>query len=138
VASETEADIINALSPAERRARLLQTEAKAMRTYRYDDIPLTQTDAAGIREIDGIGAVDLSEEAAAVLVAGGEAKAYSIVIFEDDKSLAEGAEAVYIPAEGRLGIAWGSYADWASVDDIGLEAGIEMWLNDYETFEARN
>jgi len=50
--------------------------------------------------------------------------------------LAMGAVALYLPSEGRLGIAWGADADWADVDD--LESGIEMWVNDPDEWEARN
>lgn len=49
---------------------------------------------------------------------------------------AETAEALYLPDECRLGIAWGADATWATVDDV--ESGIEMWLNDPEAWEAAN
>ena len=49
---------------------------------------------------------------------------------------AETADALYLPDEGRLGIAWGADATWADVED--LESGIEMWLNDGDAWERAN
>lgn len=64
--------------------------------------------------------------------------AFRIEVYNDEgtRQEAETAEAVYVEAIGRLGIAWGADATWADVDD--LESGIEMWLNDGEAWEARN
>lgn len=44
------------------------------------------------------------------------------------------AHALWVPVEDRLGIAWGAEATWADTKD--LEAGIEMWLNDPDAWEA--
>ena len=38
---------------------------------------------------------------------------------------AEAAEVLYLPDSGRIGIAWGSDADWADAE--GLEEGILRW-----------
>lgn len=107
-----------------------------MRTYRYQPIPLTQADAAGIREIDGFSPVDLSQEAADALANGLEVQAVRIYIFEDDKPTPFAANALYLPSEGRLGIEWGANASWVDVDN--LESGIDMWLNEPDEWEARS
>lgn len=62
--------------------------------------------------------------------------AYVITIFIDGARHATAAEAVYLPKEGRLGIAWGAGATWADVADVA--SGIEMWLNDGAAWEAAN
>ena len=59
-----------------------------------------------------------------------------IIIFDNGTSLPEHAEAVYLPDEDRLGIAWGADASWATVHDFS--SGIEMWLNDNEAWEQAN
>jgi len=46
------------------------------------------------------------------------------------------AEYLWVPDIHRLGLSWGSDATWAEAD--GVEAGIEMWLNDSEEWELRN
>ena len=78
-------------------------------------------------------ATDLVEE---LIAYRGPKLQYGILIFENDKPLAERAQALYLPQEGRLGIAWGADATWADVRD--LESGIEMWLNDGDAWEAAN
>ena len=108
-----------------------------MYTFRYDEITLTQTDAAGIREVDGLSAVDLSQEIADAIANGDTAQAYTITIYEDDTPKPERATAVYIRREGRVGIGWGAEAQWMnSTGDI--EQDIDMWLNDPDQFESRN
>jgi len=78
-------------------------------------------------------ATDLLKEAQAA----NKPHAYAVRIFgEDGKQAAETAEALYLPSEGRLGIAWGADATWADVKDV--ESGIEMWLNDGDAWEAAN
>jgi hypothetical protein len=90
--------------------------------------------------MDPIKAQDLSaidlQEAAEALPDGVEA--YSITIWEDaaDSPCVEGAEALWLPAEGRIGIAWGADAEWG--DASSPEQGIEMWLHDPEAWEAAN
>ncbi len=82
---------------------------------------------------DELSATDLRQEAEGV-----EAKrAYTITVYnEREQPHAEAAQALYLPSEGRLGIAWGADATWADVSD--LESGIEMWLNDSEAWEANH
>ena len=64
-------------------------------------------------------------------------KCYIITVYREDGTVYhEAAEALYLPNEGRLGIAWGSDATWADV--TGVESGIEMWLNDPDAWEAAN
>ena len=81
--------------------------------------------------IDQLSAIDLQQ-------AAGEdphAEAYSITIYDESGNPhAEAAQALYSPADGRLGIAWGADATWADVD--GVERGIDMWLNDPDAWDA--
>lgn len=82
---------------------------------------------------DNISSTDLLAEQSS----GAFGDFYRITIYNEGGSQApEYAEALYIPSEGRLGIAWGADATWADVKDVG--GGIEMWLNDGETWEAAN
>lgn len=50
----------------------------------------------------------------------------------------EGAEALWLPSEGRTGIAWGADATW--FDSFGnIETDIDFWLNgDPDEIQARN
>jgi hypothetical protein len=79
----------------------------------------------------GISALDLQESIEELTKEG-----HAVTVGTIDRGHAERACFVYCAAIGRIGIAWGSFADWADVDD--LESGIEMWVNDPEEFEARN
>jgi hypothetical protein len=94
-----------------------------MKTFRYEEIhPLHLT------------ASDLQSEKKE---APANALCYYILIYDEDGCLmAEQAQALYLPTEGRLGIAWGADATWAGVQDI--ESGVEMWLNDNEAWERTN
>jgi hypothetical protein len=95
-----------------------------MRTYTYTPIGT-----------NALGSSDLREEADDY--SAGDAQAATITIYrESGQAEAERAEALYLPSEGRLGIAWGADATWADAKD--LESGIEMWLNDGEAWEAMN
>lgn len=96
-----------------------------MRTYRYEAIPTTQLSATDLRHI----AAECDADRVVT-------EAYAVYVFEDDKPMPNSANALYLPGEGRLGIAWGADASWADVDD--LESGIEMWLNDPDEWESRN
>ena len=55
---------------------------------------------------------------------------------EDGTPEPQTAEYLYLPAIGRIGIAWGADADWADAESV--DAGIAMWLNDPEEFAAKN
>lgn len=94
-----------------------------MKTFRYEEIyPLHLT------------ASDLQSEKKD---APPDALCYRVMIYDEDGCLmAEQAQALYLPSEGRLGIAWGADATWADVR--GVEDGIEMWLNDGEAWEHAN
>lgn len=48
----------------------------------------------------------------------------------------EGADALYLPDIGRMGIARGADATLADVPDV--ETGIEWYINDPERWEALN
>ena len=96
-----------------------------MKTYRY-------------QSTNAVGATDLNQELAEAQRLGQPAELYSITIYDAAGVIQhpESAEALYLPGEGRLGIAWGADASWADVGDI--ESGIEMWLNDGPAWEAAN
>lgn len=101
----------------------LVTEENNMRTYIYT-----------LKMLDDITSTDLHAEARAAM---GDAQAATITIYKaNGQREAEAAEALWLPSEGRLGIAWGADATWADVRD--LESGIEMWLNDGEAWTAAN
>lgn len=112
--------------PSAMVARLIEERLKevTMKTYTYT--PLA---------IDDLTSTDLRQEAAEYRADA--AQAATITIYRaDGRPEAERAEALYLPDEGRLGIAWGADATWADVTD--LESGIEMWLNDGDVWEAAN
>jgi hypothetical protein len=96
---------------------------KTMKTYTYRDIVP-----------DTLAATDLRAEAEA----NPAAAAYRITIYDatGTRAQAETAEALYLPSNGRLGIAWGADATWADVKDV--DSGIEMWLNDGAAWERAN
>ena len=67
------------------------------------------------------------------------AQLFHIIVYPhgvDEPPSSERADALYLPEVGRLGIAWNSDATWADVDDG--ESGIEMWINERETWEQWN
>lgn len=93
-----------------------------MKTYNYTAIATTDLSAS-----------DLRAEARGAR----GARAYTITIYDEaGRPHAESAQALYLPSEGRLGIAWGADASWADVRDV--EGGIEMWLNDPDAWRAAN
>lgn len=103
--------------------RLVRQEAN-MKSFTYTPIAL-----------DDLTATDLQQEAADHSVVN--AQAASITIYKPNGiSYAERANALYLPDEGRLGIAWGADATWADVRDF--ESGVEMWLNDGDAWTAAN
>lgn len=86
-------------------------------------------------DIEQITSNDLHEE----FLKAKNAQTFRVTMFfhgADEHPTAEHTDALYLPIEGRLGIACGVDATWADVDDV--ESGIEMWLNDGETWEQRN
>lgn len=110
--------------PVMPRKAVSKRKDRTMKTFTYTP-----------KAIGKLTATDLRQEAAAYI---GNAQAASITIYDEagTQPHAEAAEALYLPAEGRLGIAWGADATWADVRD--LESGIEMWLNDDEAWAAAN
>lgn len=96
-----------------------------MRQYRYTPIAL-----------DDLTSTDLRQEAAGYSAVN--AQAAQILIYRENGigTEAQPAEALYLPDEGRLGIAWGADATWADVRDF--ESGVNMWLNDGEAWGAAN
>lgn len=119
---ETMVDLLDRLLRQDRQTTDKETPMR--RTFRYEVMPL-----------DRLTATDLREIAAGAPVG---AEAYRITIVENDRPAAEAAEALYLPDEGRLGIAWGADADWADVADIHVETAIGLWLNDADEWAARN
>ena len=94
------------------------------RTFRYESV-----------DIEQITSNDLHEE----FLNAKNAQTFLVTIFPDgvdERPRDEHADALYLPAEGRLGIAWGTDATWADVDDV--ESGIEMWLNNSEAWKQWN
>ncbi len=94
------------------------------RTFRYEEVNIEQ-----------ITATDLCEE----FLSAKNAQTFRVTIFPheiDEPAEVVEADALYLPSEGRLGIAWGADATWADVDDV--ESDIEMWLNGGETWDQRN
>ena len=93
--------------------------------FKYDEL----------RSWEDLTAQDLREEAAGY---SGPRQAFTIGIFRANGigTEAEQAQALYLPDEGRLGIAWSGNATWADVQDV--ESGIEMWLNDPDAWNAAN
>jgi hypothetical protein len=65
-------------------------------------------------------------------------RVYRVTVYgEDGQPLPGRAEALLMPAAGRIGIAWGGDATWA--DSTGdIERDLETWLNDPEAWVARN
>lgn len=103
--------------------RLVKKE-RGMKSFTYTAIAL-----------DDLTATDLQQEAADKSIVN--AQAATITIYKaNGMSEAEKAEALYLPDDGRLGIAWGADATWADVKDF--LSGVEMWLNDGEAWEAAN
>jgi hypothetical protein len=130
-----------------------------IQVFEEEDRAKKRTFAFHAIELADLSAIDLREEASAYNQSHMQcchalhaAKAYRITIY-DDKGMnpeAETAEALFCPYEDRLGIAWTADATWASIDSVecihcdgpsnteSVEAGIEMWLNESERWEARN
>lgn len=66
-------------------------------------------------------------------------KTYTVSIFNEDgtpHSFPDTCFALHLESQGRLGISWGGDATWADVPD--LETGIDIWLNDGESWIALN
>ena len=68
-----------------------------------------------------LAATDLRHERDAARQRGEAAQAARIYV----PGSAEAAEVLYLPDSGRIGIAWGSDADWGDAE--GLEEGILRW-----------
>lgn len=111
--------------------RAYERAMTTMDTYTYTE--------QQIDDLEDIGPTDMRGEAAECAKSGTEYHVYRITIYgADGYAKSQGATAMWVPSAGRLGIEYGAFTDWASVDDVGLEGGIEMWLNDNEEFANRN
>ena len=77
-----------------------------------------------------LSATDLRRAALEEDADGDVAEAYRITIFDDDgREYPNRAEALYLPGDGRIGMAWGADADWTdSSGDVARD--IDAWLND--------
>lgn len=85
-------------------------------------------------DLDDLASTDLKEEAKQC--SDGVQALRIRVLDADEQEQAERAEGLYDPESGRLGIAWGADASWASVE--GVESGIDRYLNDGELWSQRN
>ena len=104
--------------------------------------------------IEDLGAIDIKEEAYSTVLSPhrdpdtgqqeeipayleGEAEAYRITIYNArGEPYPEAAQALWSETKGFLMIAWGADGTSAYVD--ALDAGIELWLNDPDGWEAGN
>lgn len=150
-ANQSEIDEINALSPQERRRRLLGREVIPMRTFRYEQIAYDYgpeiyptKDREWATNTYHVGS-DLAEEVVTLEADNAPYSVYRITIYDErgENPDAEAAHAVrthdggYIGTDGRVGIGWGAEAQW--MDSTGdIEKDIDMWLNDPDQFESRN
>ena len=66
------------------------------------------------------------------------ASIFGVVIYDYDgiTQAPEMAWGLYNPQDGRMGIAWGAEATWADVQDV--DQGVEMWLNDGDSWQLAN
>lgn len=89
-------------------------------------------------EVSELTAQDLIEEIAIAQTNNATVVCARITLWNERTSqpYAEAAQALYLPSDGRLGVAWGANATWADV--ASLEAGIEMWCNDPHGWLAAN
>lgn len=100
-----------------------------MRTFSYYDY-----DSA-----EQLTATDLREEAAKIAKQGHEVVSGGIRILEDGREMTERAEFVYSPYDGRIGIVWGSNADWCDcLNEDDIPNAINACLNDEDEWEARH
>lgn len=80
---------------------------------------------------------DLAREACE----GADAAAYAVTIWRADGSQEpEAALVLAIPSAARIGIAWGSYAEWGDLrgEDDPLAAAVADWLDlDGDAWESR-
>ena len=108
--------------------------------FRYEETVIEPENLGYLDDLtDKIGALDLREEAWEALNSGRTVKVYHITVLDEhgENLNLRKAEGLLIPDSGRVGIAWAAYTDWMdTTNDIDID--IDMWLNDYEQFEARN
>ena len=87
---------------------------------------------------------DLSATFMAYLLAAApddpDAELYTVEVYDDTGTvIATGPgslDVVWLPSIGRIGIAWGGDAVWA--DAASVDAGIDLYLNDTDAWEAAN
>ena len=81
---------------------------------------------------EALTALDLREEMTAALERGDEGIETAIIVQVDEEKGGllnnnERGQALYIHSLGRIGIAWGAYADWADAES--LADGIRTYTN---------
>lgn len=89
--------------------------------------------------VDKLYACDLFEEALVVLEDGGSPQAFRAMVSKPDGTPeAQVLDVLYVPAVGRIGIAWGADSEWADTrTGETVEFMVEMFLSDHTTYEAR-
>lgn len=127
--TEREQFLINVLSPKERKEALLKAAREKMQQNLQEDVTGKEW-MYHLVSLEDITATDLLEVGR--IASKDQMQVFHVFI----KGHAERADAIYLPDQGRMGIAWGSDATWADVDSI--ESGIDMWLNDPEEWNKRN
>jgi hypothetical protein len=94
------------------------------RAFVYEQIP-----------VERLSATDLREEAQQIPAP----QAFLVTLLKSDGYLqtnTDRPEVLYSSHGHRMGIAWGTDATWADVDDV--ESGIDMFLNDEERWLNQN
>jgi len=84
---------------------------------------------------------DLRQEMEAALERGEKVETAHILMRDEEgqiKTNSEAADALYLadPLQGRIGIAWGTDADWADADS--LAEGIRIYCEDPDLFASLN
>lgn len=90
----------------------------------------------------GLSAIDLRAEFALASTASDRVQAYRARAAKPDGTPeAQALDVLHVPGSGRIGIAWGSDAQWADINDNGtetVETLVEMYLSDPSSFAARS
>jgi hypothetical protein len=119
------------------------------RAFTYEMVELDDISATDLHDAGVAGCINetIETERGFIHPFGTLMAAYRITADEYPETV----QAVVISAEGgyRIGIAWGGDADWADLPtaaegnddpdfDRAVSEAIDLYLNDYEAFEARN
>ena len=118
--------------------------------YRYEMVDLDRITLTDLYQAGLAGCIDDARETDRGIVYPLFGTLMACYVIEVDGE-AEAAQAVVISAEGgyRVGIGWGSDADWADLRttaqgndepdfDRAVDEAVDLYLNDHDAFEARN